>query len=31
MNPRRVLLQKDDKIYNIIKELYNDKTIESYE
>jgi hypothetical protein len=31
MNPRRVLLQKDDKIYNIIKKLYNDKTVENYE
>ena len=31
MNPRRVLLQKDDKIYNVIRKSYNDKTIESYE
>ena len=31
MNPRRVLLQKDDKIYNVIRKSYNDQTIESYE
>jgi hypothetical protein len=31
MNPRRVLLQKDDKIYNVIRKSYNNQTIESYE